>query len=931
MTIPLDPGTAPGTVSMSREVRFAIEHGTGPVELILELPAERAADPPLLTLVEEGSGREFQLTGTSNDGRWGYRIPVEPSHQPTADDELRFVGRYEAGDGRRDMTVVVRRTNCRISTALVERRHGSPLSRQTRAALLWYAWNRYREVCGLKRFTSGLSGSDVFVFRPRLPDLSDTPDLPDPTWGSCLLVKTGKAASLEEEWERYSQRLVGRLHPFMARSEALLDTRPSEPGQEDRDRVTLIGSFLGGELLQVESFEALVRGTADACRCRAVLDKLASVLATWHAGSGIRPLVAWDRVYRGIGGGPGGSAALSPRLRRGSDGDWFDFPSPVVGKLRLFDRYDLDSESDRRAYSGGVAWDTHFHSGDHLSRHLLGKGDKRDGLLYRLMALPVLFSLTHGDLHPRNVLVGRDDVWLLDFGEAGQGPALYDYAKLEVYLRLWCLDLRPTSGDFDEAATRFEELLLDHMTGSEGSVEPASELADPLGARPQDLLKLASCVGRIRHQAAGAGTGCPDRRDYLAVLYLTVLDTLRYAGKEPELAENFRLLVALGWVLEDMLSRIVGLTPFQRPRAPFDPRALVTARWLAAPGAPARVRYVLDREDGRRALAPLAATRGVLQNPSHHLDVLDHTLLVLANLEVVVHAEDPLAALFDPRRVERQAERNLRDQGISLPGLWGSDPAPVDPGAGPDVAIWEHARTLIRGWLDDNAKLVLKWAALLHDVGKPATRSLNEDGKKGRRIQFIGHELYGLQLVTGHLELYFPDREQRARVTNLILNHHAHHQWVTDFRKPEKQGTRDAMTSGRHVAEVRLDELERLCKLWETDVNPHAKDFLALLFHGFADTLAGRGPEMPTPVAEVAEIDRAVLRFYTLYMLARDEQAVRFDHLLSQLHAAGVTPKPGLAGRLRPWFLHETYARKAAGKPELTAGEFSKKAKQING
>jgi hypothetical protein len=759
--------------------------------------------------------------------------------------------------------------------------------------------------------------------------------LAEPSWGSCLLVKTGKRASLQDEWERFNEHLANRLHPFMARSEVLLETRPADPDGKERDRVTLIGSFLGGELLQVESFGALVKGTGDGSRCQAVVDKLAEVLGAWHAGSRVKPLGAWVRVYRDASGNPLLATKSPLCLRRRPDGDRFDLP-PLPGRLLLFGQYDLATEADRRTCSGGVAWDVSFHRGQHLHGHLLGPGDTRTGLLYRLMALPVRFSLTHGDLHPRNILVSRDDVWLLDFGETEQAPTLYDFTKLEVYLRLWCLELKPARGEFDESATRLEEILLDNMTGSAGGIESVSDLADNLGARPEDLLKFAQCVARIRRKAAAVGTGGPDRRDYLAVLYLTVLETLQYAGRDPELAENFRLLVALTWLLEDALSRIVGLAPHPRARTRLDHRALVTASWLSAPGAPARVRYFLDREDGQRALAPLAATRGVLQNQAHHLDVFDHTLLVMAYLEALIHADDAITAFFDPSQLDREVERSLREQGVPLLPIPGGPAPPASDGASPVGEIWDDARDLIRRWLDDTTRLVLKWSVLFHDVGKPATRCLNTDGKKGPRIQFIGHELYGLQLVSGedndpgHLDLYFPDLARRSRVIDLILGHHSHHQWVTRYQQ-EKPAILPLLAQANHLAAIPLSELAYLADFWEPGANQSASFFLDLLFHGFADALSSRGPDAPVRVADTALIDRAVLRSYAIYLRARASHGAQFDALFDGLKTAGLMPRPDLAGRLRPWYLHETDTRQVKKKPELTQDGFLKKAREMNG
>jgi Ternary complex associated domain 9/HD domain len=909
-----------------REFRFAIGPGVDKLRadgdrfegIVLELPEDwRDAE------IVDGAG---QRVG-AGDGRH-CRIPIRPLAPSEEDDELRFVGACTSDAGRHTFTIVVRRTHCLIWTALLGRRVAAQLHRQTEAALLWYGWQRYRELCGLKRFTDGLSGADVLVLRPMLSKSAT-----DPVWGSCLLVKSGAAESLKREMARFRAELADRLHPFMAKTEELLDISPAQPepprtnvshppddiddsddpghtggyiatGPAPADRCTLIGSFLGGDLFEVESFGALMRGTADASRGIAVIDRLMSILAIWHAGGSQKPLAEWTDKFEMVD-----SAASGNGQKR----------------LNLFARFDLDDPADCKRYAAGVAWNVPFHKREHLAQHLLGKAGRRDGLLYRLMELPVRFSLIHGDLHPSNLLVGGSDVWLLDFGATGVNPTLYDFAKLEVYLRLWCLDLHPPEANSDDAAHRFEELLLDHMTGSTGGFELVCELALDLGTEPANLHRIAAVIVRIRKQAIPYGTGYPDRRDYLAILYLTVLETIQYASKEPGRVENFRLMLTLSWLLEDTLSRLFGMEPFPRTQIRFDHRALVTSAWIEAPGAPARARYLLEREDGRLALAPLAATRGVLQSAAHHLDVYDHTFLVLAYLEAMIHDGDPVGDLFDPARLDRKVEESLRAEGVRLAPMHGLLSA--SSALSPQGAIWDEARARIAAHLGDETRLVLKWGALFHDVGKRATRQLCKEGERPAHIEFIGHELYGRRLAAGNLEVLFPRRDrnspepgERRRIAYLIRYHHKHHQWVSRYRR-EVPALFEPLKKAERLGDVPESELEHLAELWEPDANRRAADFLTLLLHGFADALACRGPEMPAPIEEVAAIDRMVLRLFAIYMRSRESLAAAYESFVARLGASLPSDKKLGAG-VRTWFLRESEGR------EVTFEMFRKKARE---
>jgi poly(A) polymerase len=62
---------------------------------------------------------------------------------------------------------------------------------------------------------------------------------------------------------------------------------------------------------------------------------------------------------------------------------------------------------------------------------------------------------------------------------------------------------------------------------------------------------------------------------------------------------------------------------------------------------------------------------------------------------------------------------------------------------------------------------VLRWAALLHDIGKVRTRSIDERGK----VHFFGHELVGARMFKGISErMGFEQRDSR-HIRYLIRNH----------------------------------------------------------------------------------------------------------------------------------------------------------------
>jgi putative nucleotidyltransferase with HDIG domain len=852
--------------------------------------------PPSLALDSSDAGCRLDVLSGDGPDNFQVVITVPPASPPAnegqpPDDELVFCIRDASGGSIPTCRARLRRTLCEINTALIERhRVDSPLRPQTKAALLWHSWRRFRMVVGLKRFTSGKSGSDVLVVRPqlrdpypdeRLPRGSIIPGAIAQAWGSPLLVKTGPVHKIRQEWDRFQIFLKDRQHPFMARIEDYLAVRPtnleSDAGDDKPPQATVIGSFLGGDLLQPESFEQIVKGTALVDDCVRIVERMFSVMGTWYEGSVVRRLRHWHHTFEMTEG----------------------------GRLRMFGKYDFTQDADRKKYRESLAWDIAFIRKGHLRDHWLGRlsedgQERRDGLLFRIMDWDVRYSLVHGDMHTRNILADSENIWLLDFGMTEVAPTLSDFAKLEVYLRLWCLDLAAGNKNLEDAAMELESHLLDNMTGSEATLEPVRCLAADLGADPDQLVKVTHCISAIRRQAANYGMGSPDRRDYLAVLFLTLLGAFKYVGENIRLAANYRLLVGLAWVLEDVLSRMAGMTPYARERTALDAKQLLSRQWLASPGAPARVRYLMDRPDGRQALQSLAATRGVAQNENHHLDVFDHTLLVLAYLENLF--VDPVAGFLDPADLDRRIRDDLLRQGICQP-----EPMhPLPGGDPPDIPLQasdlDSVRRLFDEILDEEARLLLKWAALLHDVGKPATRTLKVHPKTGEEtVQFLGHEVYGLQMIDEHLSTIFREKcgadgsemqrdgdnwscptchgtqpaavtDTKARIQHIIRRHHDHHNLIQRCLDHPRwwESLKESLTS-ETLYRKRLSDLKGHM---DPEVSPQAGDFPLLILHGFADELACRGSARKTQLRTVGAIDLVLL---TLFARRRGAASSRDD------------------------------------------------------
>jgi putative nucleotidyltransferase with HDIG domain len=128
-------------------------------------------------------------------------------------------------------------------------------------------------------------------------------------------------------------------------------------------------------------------------------------------------------------------------------------------------------------------------------------------------------------------------------------------------------------------------------------------------------------------------------------------------------------------------------------------------------------------------LPELAALRGVDQNRFHHLDVHDHTLAVLeATLAI---ERDPAAALSS-------------EHGEAIAAFL-AEPL---------------ADELTRGG-------ALRFGALLHDAGKPATRDHTPEG----RITFIGHDREGARIARELLTRLRASERLKAHVAALAQHH----------------------------------------------------------------------------------------------------------------------------------------------------------------
>ena len=167
----------------------------------------------------------------------------------------------------------------------------------------------------------------------------------------------------------------------------------------------------------------------------------------------------------------------------------------------------------------------------------------------------------------------------------------------------------------------------------------------------------------------------------------------------------------------------------RRAGEPAGERQFAELRLLLTGADPLRGLELLDELGATPALLPeLEALRGVEQNPYHHLDVYGHTMEVLARL---IEVESDLESFV----------------GAAAADVHGLLAEPL-------------ADELTRGG-------ALRFAALVHDLGKPETRAVGEGG----RVLFIGHDRAGARLVRALCSRLRASRRLADYLADLTLNH----------------------------------------------------------------------------------------------------------------------------------------------------------------
>jgi poly(A) polymerase len=145
-----------------------------------------------------------------------------------------------------------------------------------------------------------------------------------------------------------------------------------------------------------------------------------------------------------------------------------------------------------------------------------------------------------------------------------------------------------------------------------------------------------------------------------------------------------------------------------------------------------------------RVLPEVASLRGLTQSPPHVWDAYAHTLRAVAAMERLLGswAESP----------------ELQD----LPPRWAEVEAAMAPWRERLQSRWEEEVAVGRP-----RRALLLLSALLHDIGKAGTRTVEPDG----RIRFIGHEAIGARWAADRLEALRFSGDEIEEVETLVRHH----------------------------------------------------------------------------------------------------------------------------------------------------------------
>lgn len=155
--------------------------------------------------------------------------------------------------------------------------------------------------------------------------------------------------------------------------------------------------------------------------------------------------------------------------------------------------------------------------------------------------------------------------------------------------------------------------------------------------------------------------------------------------------------------------------------------------------------------------------KGVEQSSPHVFEVWTHTLSVLDYLEKI------LFNLFEETPKNEFAEALQTQLGKFR------------------QQIQDHFSESLN--IDRTHRSLLFFAALYHDVCKPETKTIDEDG----RIRFFNHDVKGADVVAERARSFNLSNDEVERLSVIIKNHMRIHSWISKLENEKEYPTRKAI------------------------------------------------------------------------------------------------------------------------------------------
>jgi len=250
-----------------------------------------------------------------------------------------------------------------------------------------------------------------------------------------------------------------------------------------------------------------------------------------------------------------------------------------------------------------------------------------------------------------------------------------------------------------------------------------ASLAEDLGHRDFTINALALSLADLDAPPVDPAGGLAD----LEARRLRAVSARSFADDPLRLIRAARIAAGLSLNLDPATAALARRSA-ARAGEPAGERQLAELRMLLGGPAPVRGLELLDEVGATGAVLPeLDGLHGVEQNPNHHLDVHGHTIEVLERL---LDIEADLSSYAGKR-------------------------------AGEVAALFDEP---LADEMD--RRTALRFAAIVHDVGKPATR-----GQSGGYITFIGHDRVGAGIVQRLCARLRTSRRLSAYLAGITANH----------------------------------------------------------------------------------------------------------------------------------------------------------------